>query len=139
MTSNNGRTALISAWNKEGLDDFAAGLEKAGWRIYASGGTFAALEAAGIEATPTESITGISSLLGGRVKTLHPELHAAILAAGEARQERLESGKPVFATTENVFNRGDGNTYGLELLLRKDVGRISGWIGYSYSLTEYQI
>jgi len=96
MTSENGRTALISAWNKKGLDDFAAGLKEAGWKIYASGGTFAALETAGIEATPTESITGISSLLGGRVKTLHPELHAAILAAGEDRQERIEGGKPVF-------------------------------------------
>jgi len=47
-------------------------------------------------------------------------------------------GYPVFNTTENVFNRGDGNSYGIELLLRKDVGRLSGWLGYSYALTEYR-
>ncbi len=48
-------------------------------------------------------------------------------------------GYPIFSTTEDVFNRGDGKTYGIEVLLRKDVGRLSGWLGYSYSRTEYMI
>ena len=96
MRDRDRRTALISAWDKNGLVEFASGLSSAGWEIHASGGTFSALEEAGVEALPTERITGISSLLGGRVKTLHPELHAAILAAGEDRTDRIDSGKPVF-------------------------------------------
>jgi len=90
------RTALISAYDKTGLTDFARGLRDLGWEIYASGGTAAEIRDAGMEVTPTESITGIGSILGGRVKTLHPELHASILAAGSDREERLAEGKPVF-------------------------------------------
>ena len=90
------RTALISAYDKTGLAEFATGLVDLEWEVYASGGTAAALSEAGIDVTPTESITGIDSLLGGRVKTLHPELHASILAAGEDREKRIAEGKPVF-------------------------------------------
>ncbi len=91
-----GRIALISAWNKEGLDDFAAGLRDMGWRLFASGGTADVISKAGIDVISTERITGMNSILGGRVKTLHPELHAAILAAGKDREERKRTGKPVF-------------------------------------------
>ncbi len=90
------KTALISAWNKKGLDKLAAGLSGMGFKIYASGGTAEHIEKCGIDVIPTEEITGISSLLGGRVKTLHPELHASILAAGEDRADRIMEGKPVF-------------------------------------------
>lgn len=90
------RTALFSVYDKTGLLEFAGGLRNLGWEIYASGGTAKALEDGGIEVTPTESITGIGSILGGRVKTLHPELHASILAAGEDRKKRISDGKPVF-------------------------------------------
>jgi len=47
-------------------------------------------------------------------------------------------GRPVFTTTEAVFNRGDGKTYGFEVLLRKDLGRVTGWVGYAYSYTKYK-
>ena len=90
------KTALISVWNKKNLGDLAGGLSSLGWKIYASGGTASHIRDSGIEVIPTEEITGISSLLGGRVKTLHPELHAAILAAGEDREARIEMRKPVF-------------------------------------------
>lgn len=90
------RTALISVWNKDGLEDFTLGLSGLGWEIWASGGTADVIEKAGVVVRRTEELTGISSILGGRVKTLHPELHASILADGEARQERLLEGKPVF-------------------------------------------
>ena len=90
------RTALISAWNKENLDELAKGLSGLGWEIFASGGTAEHIRKSGVEVVPTEEITGISSLLGGRVKTLHPELHAAILAAGEDRTTRIREGKTVF-------------------------------------------
>jgi len=90
------RTALISAWDREGAVALGAGLAREGWTVYASGGTGSALLAAGIATVSTETITGIGSLLGGRVKTLHPELHAAILAAGPDREERVRAGRPVF-------------------------------------------
>ncbi|MCK5786577.1 MAG: bifunctional phosphoribosylaminoimidazolecarboxamide formyltransferase/IMP cyclohydrolase [Candidatus Sabulitectum sp.] len=90
------RTALISAWNKQGLEDFAMGLSALGWEIWASGGTADVIGKAGVAVRRTEELTGISSILGGRVKTLHPELHASILADGEARELRTLDGKPVF-------------------------------------------
>ena len=48
-----------------------------------------------------------------------------------------EENKPVFTETKGIFKRGDGHSMGLELLLRKDVGALSGWIGYSYSRTRH--
>ncbi len=92
----NKRTVLISVWNKEGLEEFAIGLSALGWDIWASGGTADVIEKAGISVSRTEKLTGISSILGGRVKTLHPELHASILADGSDRKDRLLQGKPVF-------------------------------------------
>lgn len=90
------RQALISVWNKDGLAEFARGLADENWEIWASGGTAKAIALAGVPVRETEGITGISSILGGRVKTLHPELHASILAAGEDRAARVREGKPVF-------------------------------------------
>ena len=105
------RSALISAWNKDGLEDFAAGLAEGGWKLYASGGTAEVIRQGGIDVTPTETITGISSILGGRVKTLHPQLHAAILAAGGDRKEMVKNGQPVFdlvAVDFYPFHRSEG-------------------------------
>ncbi len=48
-----------------------------------------------------------------------------------------ERGNPIYNSTSNLFNRGDGKSYGFELMLRKDVGAITGWISYSLSKTEY--
>ncbi len=90
------RKALVSVWNKEGLEVFVRGLHEMGWEIWASGGTAAAVLETGIPVKETSEITGISSILNGRVKTLHPELHASILAGGKHREERAREGKPVF-------------------------------------------
>ncbi|MGH7492513.1 MAG: TonB-dependent receptor [bacterium] len=49
-----------------------------------------------------------------------------------------EDQEPVYTETNGIFNRGDGNTLGLELLVRKDVGMINGWLGYSFSRTRYE-
>jgi phosphoribosylaminoimidazolecarboxamide formyltransferase / IMP cyclohydrolase len=72
--------ALLSTFDKEGLAEFARGLAELGVELVASGGTADHLEEHGIEATRVEELTEIPELLGGRVKTLHPRIHAAILA-----------------------------------------------------------
>ena len=72
--------ALLSAFDKEGLAEFAAGLAELGVEIVASGGTADHLAEHGLEVTRVEELTEIPELLGGRVKTLHPRIHAAILA-----------------------------------------------------------
>jgi phosphoribosylaminoimidazolecarboxamide formyltransferase/IMP cyclohydrolase len=90
------RRALASCHDKEGLEELASGLAALGWEIHASGGTAAFLESRGVQCVPTERLTGISSLLGGRVKTLHPSLHAAILAAGADREGMAGRGEIVF-------------------------------------------
>jgi len=72
--------ALISVYDKSGLDEFAQGLIDLGVEIVSSGGTSAYLEEMSIPVTRIEEITQVPELLGGRVKTLHPRIHAAILA-----------------------------------------------------------
>ncbi|MBP8974260.1 MAG: bifunctional phosphoribosylaminoimidazolecarboxamide formyltransferase/IMP cyclohydrolase [Anaerolineae bacterium] len=76
--------ALISVYDKTGLVDFARGLAGLGWDVVASGGTTRALEIAGVPTTPVERVTQAPEMLAGRVKTLHPALHAGILARDTA-------------------------------------------------------
>ncbi len=74
------KTALISVSDKTGLVDFAKELEKLGIKIISTGGTAKALEQAGVKVTQIDKITGFPEILDGRVKTLHPKIHAGILA-----------------------------------------------------------
>jgi len=74
------RRALISVSDKTGVADFAKGLAAAGVEILSTGGTATALREAGLEVTDVSEFTGQEEILGGRVKTLHPRLHAALLA-----------------------------------------------------------
>lgn len=72
--------ALLSVYDKTNLVEFAQSLIDMGWDLVASGGTQRELENAGLSVTPVEQITGLTEMLGGRVKTLHPAIHAGILA-----------------------------------------------------------
>jgi phosphoribosylaminoimidazolecarboxamide formyltransferase/IMP cyclohydrolase len=72
--------ALISTYDKTGLDVFARGLAELGWQLVASGGTATYLEELGLEVEHVDALTESPEMLGGRVKTLHPRIHAAILA-----------------------------------------------------------
>jgi phosphoribosylaminoimidazolecarboxamide formyltransferase/IMP cyclohydrolase len=72
--------ALISAYDKTGLGEFARGLADLDFELVASGGTATELEGAGLRVTHVEDVTGFPELLDGRVKTLHPHIHAGILA-----------------------------------------------------------
>ncbi|MCC7208544.1 MAG: bifunctional phosphoribosylaminoimidazolecarboxamide formyltransferase/IMP cyclohydrolase, partial [Anaerolineae bacterium] len=81
--------ALLSVYDKTGLVEFARQLADMGWELIASGGTAGALAAADIPALFVEQVTGAPEMLGGRVKTLHPAIHAAILAR-ESDRDALE-------------------------------------------------
>ncbi|MCP9927384.1 bifunctional phosphoribosylaminoimidazolecarboxamide formyltransferase/IMP cyclohydrolase [Cyanobium sp. CH-040] len=72
--------ALLSVSNKDGLVPLAQGLLEAGYQLISSGGTAAALQAAGLPVTRVADHTGAPEILGGRVKTLHPRIHGGILA-----------------------------------------------------------
>jgi phosphoribosylaminoimidazolecarboxamide formyltransferase/IMP cyclohydrolase len=74
------RRALLSVSDKTGIADFAKTLAAQGVEILSTGGTAAALREAGLEVTDVSEFTGQEEILGGRVKTLHPRLHAALLA-----------------------------------------------------------
>ena len=72
--------ALLSVWDKTGLLELANGLQSVGVELIASGGTARALAHAGIAHVDVAEVTGFPEMLGGRVKTLHPRIHAGILA-----------------------------------------------------------
>ncbi|MDL2233134.1 bifunctional phosphoribosylaminoimidazolecarboxamide formyltransferase/IMP cyclohydrolase [Ruminococcaceae bacterium OttesenSCG-928-L11] len=74
------RRALLSVSDKTGVVDFARGLEELGFEVVSTGGTAKALRDAGIAVTEVSEITGFPECLDGRVKTLHPMVHAGILA-----------------------------------------------------------
>jgi phosphoribosylaminoimidazolecarboxamide formyltransferase/IMP cyclohydrolase len=72
--------ALLSVWDKTGVEELARGLAGFGWTIVSSGQTAAHLAEQGIEVERVEDVTGAPEMLGGRVKTLHPRIHGGILA-----------------------------------------------------------
>src|SRR5690242_3998492 len=72
--------ALISVYDKRGVDALGSGLAALGWEIVSTGGTLRALREAGVPAIAVSDITGFPEILDGRVKTLHPAIHGGILA-----------------------------------------------------------
>jgi phosphoribosylaminoimidazolecarboxamide formyltransferase/IMP cyclohydrolase len=74
------KRALLSVWDKAGLTEFARGLNELGIELVSSGNTSTALEQAGIPVTSVAEVTGSPEMLDGRVKTLHPKIHGALLA-----------------------------------------------------------
>jgi phosphoribosylaminoimidazolecarboxamide formyltransferase/IMP cyclohydrolase len=74
------RRALVSVYDKTGLAELARGLHESGVEIVSTGSTAAKIAELGIPVTPVDSVTGFPEILGGRVKTLHPHVHAGLLA-----------------------------------------------------------
>ncbi|WUB71594.1 bifunctional phosphoribosylaminoimidazolecarboxamide formyltransferase/IMP cyclohydrolase [Streptomyces sp. NBC_00576] len=74
------RRALISVYDKTGLEELARGLHEAGVELVSTGSTAGRIAAAGVPVTKVEELTGFPECLDGRVKTLHPKVHAGILA-----------------------------------------------------------
>ncbi len=74
------KRALVSVYDKTGLAELGAALRTAGVEVVSTGSTAARLREAGVEVTPVDALTGFPECLDGRVKTLHPKVHAGILA-----------------------------------------------------------
>ncbi len=74
------RRAILSVTDKSGLKELATFLHDNNVELVSTGGTQKFLEAAGLSVTPVSAVTGFPEILGGRVKTLHPKIHAGILA-----------------------------------------------------------
>lgn len=86
------KTALISVFHKDGLEDLLAKLHEEGVRFLSTGGTRTFIESLGYECDKVEDVTTYPSILGGRVKTLHPKIFGGILARrdNEGDQEQLK-------------------------------------------------
>ncbi|EUA70696.1 MGS-like domain protein [Mycobacteroides abscessus subsp. bolletii 1513] len=79
---------MISVYDKTGLEELASGLHAAGVELVSTGSTAKTIAAASIPVTPVEDVTGFPEVLDGRVKTLHPHVHAGVLA-DTRREEHL--------------------------------------------------
>ena len=73
-------TAILSVSDKSGLADFARGLTRLGYELFATGSTLKSVQEAGLDARPVTDLTGFPEMMDGRIKTLHPGVHAGILA-----------------------------------------------------------
>jgi len=74
------KVALLSVSDKQGLTAFARGLQRLGYELYATGSTLKAIQDAALDASPVSDLTGFPEMMDGRIKTLHPGVHAGILA-----------------------------------------------------------
>lgn len=101
------RRALVSVYDKTGLEDLARGLHEAGVTLVSTGSTAARIAAAGVPVTKVEELTGFPETLDGRVKTLHPRVHAGILAdqrLASHREQLAELGiEPFELVVSNLY------------------------------------
>ena len=101
------RRALISVSDKTGIVDFARGLAELGVEIVSTGGTAAVLREEGVEVRDVATLTGSPEILDGRVKTLHPRLHAALLAVRDDRDHmatlEAEGIEPIDLVCVNLY------------------------------------
>ena len=100
-------TALLSVYDKTGVADLAAGLHELGWRLISSGGTAKAIAEAGVPVTDVAELTGFPPILGHRVVTLHPAVHAGLLAdldRPDHRAQLAELGiEPIALLVANLY------------------------------------
>lgn len=84
------KSALISVFYKDGLDSIVKKLHQAGVKIYSTGGTQQFIESLGVPCVAVETLTGYPSILGGRVKTLHPSVFGGILGRRDEEKDLQE-------------------------------------------------
>ena len=87
------KTALVSVFHKDGLDDLLKKLNEEGVKVLSTGGTQQFIESLGIECQKVEDLTSYPSILGGRVKTLHPKVFGGILGRRENEGDREQMAK----------------------------------------------
>ncbi|WP_010529611.1 bifunctional phosphoribosylaminoimidazolecarboxamide formyltransferase/IMP cyclohydrolase [Lentibacillus jeotgali] len=101
------KQALISVSDKTGIADFAKGLAEQGYDIISTGGTLRAIQDAGIEAAAVGDVTGFPEMLEGRVKTLHPVIHAGLLAKRDNDEHNQQLSKrditPIDVVVVNLY------------------------------------
>jgi len=101
------RRALISVSDKNGLVELGRELADLGFEIISTGGTARALKEAGLAVTEAAEVTGFPEILGGRVKTLHPFIHGAILACPDREEQRIDLEKhgikPIELVVVNLY------------------------------------
>ena len=101
------RRALLSMADKTGLADFARGLAQQGMELVSTGGTAAFLTGLGLAVRTVSEVTGFPEILGGRVKTLHPRIHAGLLARRDrpdhVRQLEQQGIEPFHLVAVNLY------------------------------------
>src|SRR5919202_877099 len=99
--------ALLSVYDKTGILDFARGLEGLGFELFSTGGTEGLLRESGLAIKGVQELTGFPEMLGGRVKTLHPAVHGAILALrddpGHLEELARHGMQPVDVVVANLY------------------------------------
>jgi phosphoribosylaminoimidazolecarboxamide formyltransferase/IMP cyclohydrolase len=99
--------ALLSVSDKTGLEAFARALAERGWTLLSTGGTARALREAGLAVTEVSEVTGHPEMMEGRVKTLHPAVHAGLLArrasADDLAQMRAQGYEPIDLVAVNLY------------------------------------
>ena len=101
------KTAILSVSDKTGLGELAQHLSQMGVTIYSTGGTFRALEKAGVKAIPIDELTQFPEIMDGRVKTLHPAVFAGILARRQNKKDmetlRAHQLQPIDLVVVNLY------------------------------------
>ncbi|RLD60353.1 MAG: bifunctional phosphoribosylaminoimidazolecarboxamide formyltransferase/IMP cyclohydrolase PurH [Bacteroidetes bacterium] len=126
------QSALISVFHKEGLDEIVRLLDKLGVTIYSTGGTWGFIDKMGISAKKVEDLTSYPSILGGRVKTLHPKVFGGILSRRENTNDVTQLKEysipeidlvivDLYPFEKTVANTNDEN----EIIEKIDIGGIS--------------
>lgn len=127
------KSALISVYDKNGLEDIIRTLAKSNIVLYSTGGTQKFIEDLGYEVTSVESVTEYPSILGGRVKTLHPRIMGGILTRRENQNDNLECQKfeipnidlvivNLYPFSETVKKNGSSHA---DIIEQIDIGGIS--------------
>ena len=101
------KSALVSVYHKDGLDEIIKKLNAEGVKFISTGGTKSFIESLGIECTAVETLTGYPSILGGRVKTLHPKVFGGILSRRDEEKDREQTAQYEIPEIDLVIEKID--------------------------------
>ena len=126
------KTALISVFHKDGLEELLAKLHEEGVKFLSTGGTQNFIESLGYECQKVEDVTTYPSILGGRVKTLHPKIFGGILARrdnegdlGQMQEYEIPAIDPVIVDLYPFEQTVAGGASEAEIIEKIDIGGIS--------------